>query len=107
MQSIEEKIQALDLVDIKKKLCNPPNIGGYSWPKEGADEVEKQYKQFLLQSFYDKQNGKPVTSPPSTVVDIFWHMHILFTKKYHADCKYLFGYYLHHDPYNDPRFSKE
>lgn len=35
---------------------------------------------------------------PTHVVDIFWHTHILFTRKYFKDCEAIFGQYLHHEP---------
>src|SRR5262249_39319225 len=31
--------------------------------------------------------------------DRFWHMHILDTRKYAADCDAVFGHFLHHFPY--------
>jgi hypothetical protein len=27
-----------------------------------------------------------------------WHAHIVFTKRYQADCKRIFGHYLEHTP---------
>lgn len=82
----------------------PPTIGGYNWPTKAAEEVALEYTKFLLQCYNDENEGKEFTPPPPTVVDIFWHMHILFTKKYHQDCQDIFGYYLHHDPTFDKRF---
>merc|ERR1712159_408136 len=34
----------------------------------------------------------------SKLVDIVWHEHIIDTKRYMADCDFLFGRYLHHYP---------
>lgn len=101
---VKEKIDKLDLTDVVKKLSLPPEFGGYSWPKDSAEKVSLEYKAFLWQSYQRQQlEGEEYTTPPSTVVDIFWHMHILFTKKYHQDCSEIFGFYLHHDPSNSAR----
>ncbi|HSW20197.1 MAG TPA: hypothetical protein VLJ86_23450, partial [Ramlibacter sp.] len=32
-------------------------------------------------------------------IDRFWHMHILDTRKYAADCEASFGHFVHHFPY--------
>lgn len=104
IETVKKKISSLDLTYVVKKLCLPPDIGGYSWPKKAAEEVASEYKKFLLHCYEDQLAGKEFTPPPSTVVDIFWHMHILFTKKYHRDCDEIFGFYLHHDPTYDERF---
>jgi hypothetical protein len=34
----------------------------------------------------------------SPEIDDIWHQHVLDTRKYHADCQHLFGFYLHHVP---------
>jgi hypothetical protein len=53
---------------------------------------EELYRVFLfLKKIYP---NAPVRPHPAA--DIFWHEHILQTKKYHADCKKIFGKYLHH-----------
>lgn len=36
---------------------------------------------------------------PHKEVDEVWHMHILDTRKYAADCENIFGHFLHHFPY--------
>ena len=36
---------------------------------------------------------------PNGDIDEIWHMHILDTRAYMADCNALFGEYLHHYPY--------
>ena len=37
---------------------------------------------------------------PTLTIDEFWHAHILDTRAYMADCKALFGKYMHHYPYS-------
>ncbi len=66
-------------------------------PKLSEDVLELgelRYRKFLAEA---KMNPNSRTSP-DLLVDEFWHAHILFTKKYDADCASYFGYFLHHDP---------
>ena len=57
---------------------------------------EQFYRQFLaLKLVYPKR-----TISPTVTIDEFWHAHILDTHAYMADCKALFGHYLHHYPYS-------
>ncbi len=44
-----------------------------------------------------KYSGRSIV--PTSMVDKFWHFHILDTKKYAEDCERVFGYFLHHFPY--------
>ena len=85
-------IAALDLGRIKTKLCHVES--GEGWSAARADAVEVEYRRFLhlMKAFPTEQ------TVPSVEVDIFWHYHILDTIKYAADCKAVFGYFLHHDP---------
>ncbi|PTB22854.1 hypothetical protein C9I57_01640 [Trinickia symbiotica] len=57
--------------------------------------AEAGYRQFL--KIIAKYPDAPVV--PSEAVDEFWHMHILDTQRYGADCERIFGYMVHHDPY--------
>lgn len=53
-----------------------------------------EYQKFLLLC---KEFPKQKIIPPS-VIEKIWHMHILDTVNYSADCQKYFGYFLHHDP---------
>ena len=44
---------------------------------------------------------------PNHLMDSFWHAHILDTRNYEADCKLVFGEYLHHYPYLGRRGTKD
>ena len=102
------KIDALDLSEIRLKLTMSPECGGYGWPDAETDEAIGGYRQFLKSVLAHR--NKPESEPgradeaslhclaPDAVVDIVWHTHILFTRKYHNDCKEIFGEYLHHLP---------
>lgn len=86
-------IEALDLTPIKfKATCSED---GYGWSAEHADKMEIAYKRYLiLHAKYPE-----MTLAPERDIDRFWHMHILDTRKYAADCEATFGHFVHHFPY--------
>ncbi|WP_295978260.1 hypothetical protein [uncultured Variovorax sp.] len=86
-------IHALDLTPIKFKATRKED--GYGWSASYADQMEVAYKRYLI--LHAKHPG--LTLAPEQDVDRFWHMHILDTRKYAADCEATFGYFLHHFPY--------
>lgn len=91
-ESSIKKIDRLDFVKIKDKLCLEDDG---KWSREKADEAEKFYKMFLkLHVLYPN-----ATIVPSKLIDGMWHAHILDTKRYHKDCQAIFGEYMHHYPY--------
>ncbi|GLU33744.1 hypothetical protein WKR88_26480 [Trinickia caryophylli] len=87
-----EAIDALDFERIKAKLAHRTQ------GRLGADAIaraETGYRQFLkLAAKYPE-----VQVVPSEEVDEFWHIHILDTQRYAADCERIFGHMIHHDPY--------
>lgn len=86
-------IAALDLTPIKFKGTRTDD--GYGWTPEQADRLELAYKRWLmLHAKYPE-----LTLAPDQDVDHFWHLHILDTRKYAADCEAIFGHFLHHYPY--------
>ena len=89
---ILSSLDELDLECIKVKLMNTED--GPGWSPEQADVVEKHYKRFL---FLSATSEAPIV--PTTLIDKFWHFHILDTRKYAKDCQQIFGYFLHHFPY--------
>ena len=86
-------IQTMDLGLIKFKARRRED--GYGWSPDYADQMEVAYKRYLI--LHAKYPG--VTLAPEQDVDRFWHMHILDTRKYAADCKRAFGHFVHHFPY--------
>ena len=86
-------IEALDLTLIKFKACRKED--GYGWSAGYADRMEVAYKHYLMLH----ARHPDLTLAPEQDVDRFWHMHILDTRKYAADCEATFGYFLHHFPY--------
>ena len=86
-------IEALDLTPIKSKASRGED--GYGWSPQYADQMELAYKRYLiLHAKYPE-----MTLAPERDIDRFWHMHILDTRKYAADCEATFGHFLHHFPY--------
>jgi hypothetical protein len=86
-------ILALDLTPIKFKATRQED--GYGWSAEHADKMEVAYKRYLILHARHPE----MTLAPEQDIDRFWHMHILDTRKYAADCEATFGYFLHHFPY--------
>lgn len=86
-------IHALDLTPIKFKATRKED--GYGWSAGYADQMEVAYKRYLILHAKHPE----MTLAPEQDVDRFWHMHILDTRKYAADCEATFGYFLHHFPY--------
>ncbi|MEO8297457.1 MAG: hypothetical protein ABI574_06565 [Burkholderiales bacterium] len=86
-------IEALDLGPIKLKATRKED--GYGWTPEHADRMALAYKRYLILC----AKYPLMTLAPDQDTDRFWHMHILDTRKYAADCDAIFGHFLHHFPY--------
>lgn len=85
----------LDLTNVRRKVMHPnPNIG-YGWGEEFADRLLAEYRIFFAMHAAFPE----LWLPPSRVMDLFWHEHILDTRAYFADCQHVAGRYLHHMPY--------
>jgi hypothetical protein len=95
LQQTVDAIEALDLTPIKFKATRSEDGDGYGWSPQYADRMELAYKRYLiLHAKYPE-----MTLAPERDIDRFWHMHILDTRKYAADCEATFGHFLHHFPY--------
>jgi hypothetical protein len=88
------RIDALDLEPIVYKLMHPePGETALSLPE--ADRDVGLYRCFLkLCALYPD-----ATIVPTRQLDHVWHMHMLDTAKYRADCDEVFGRFLDHFPY--------
>lgn len=89
-QEIKNIIDSIDLDVVTKRLAK-----NHGYSEESARLIERQYRNFL---YLRKEYDKFFKLPPSTEIDLFWHEHILNTKKYMKDCISVFGEYLHHTP---------
>lgn len=76
---------------------------GHGWTFDFACRVSQEYRRFLVLCLQCHQD--PIV--PSTLVDDFWHLHILDTQKYTEDCQHCFGSMLHHFPYFGMRGVKD
>lgn len=84
-------IRQLDFCRLKEKMML--DLG---WGQDEADLRESLYRNFLwLKAKYEPE--RPI--PPNYEIDVFWHNHILDTRKYFKDCEMIFGSYGHHYPY--------
>ena len=88
-----EDINAIDFTMVKQKIQDKEE--GLGWTSAQCDDAETEYKKFLAlkRTYPDKE------IVPNKQVDLFWHHHILDTRKYATDCENIFGFFLHHFPY--------
>lgn len=94
-QGIPKPIAEINLEMVKSKMREPVKTGGLHWQHEWCEIAEVEYKRFLtLRLLWPKQ-----TIVPTRFIDMIWHYHILDTRAYRADCKRVFGAFLHHNPY--------
>ena len=90
-QQALDRVAELDFTMLKKKLGLKK-----VWTDEHLARTEQYYRQFLaLRLLYPDKKVSPTKA-----IDEFWHAHILDTRAYTADCKALFGQYVHHYPYS-------
>lgn len=86
------KVDQVDLTRISSKLMLENSV---KWTSESVAHAEHLYRRFLvLHAVFPSED-----LVPTKLVDEYWHQHILDTKKYTQDCDFLFGEFLHHDPY--------
>jgi hypothetical protein len=86
------RVKQLDFSKLNKKLqYDDPKY----WTDERIVQAEEAYRKFLaLNLLYPG-----VTLAVNRMLDDYWHAHILDTANYAADCKRVFGSFLHHYPY--------
>lgn len=91
--ALNRLIRELDLRRIIWKMADPEEGKGFT-PQMLA-RAEMDYRRFLhLHIAYPK-----IDLVPTKMIDEVWHQHILDTRAYAADCKRIFGSFLHHYPY--------
>jgi hypothetical protein len=92
LSRVFDAIDTLDLDSIKRRLTHEK--GEYRWSAERAERAELGYRRYL--TLRAKYPG--VEMSPTEDVDVFWHAHILDTRKYADDCQAVFGGLVHHNP---------
>jgi hypothetical protein len=90
-----ENFLSCDLTIVKEKIIQESGKGFVSWDKNRCDAVEVMYKRWMVCA----EKHKEINFVPNRDIDIFWHFHILHTKKYMNDCESYFGHYIHHNPH--------
>lgn len=96
-ERLPEKIKQLNLGPIIWKLTSSES----EVPEKDrltpaqALRLSEEYRKFLTIAV----EGDGLVTTPSRTLDIFWHQHILDTKKYYDDMINIFGHMMHHFPY--------
>jgi hypothetical protein len=88
------RLNNLDFTPIKRKLMEP-KPDGMGWTSAQCEQAEFWYVRYL-QVVLMYPCLKHVPNEP---IDVFWHYCILDTRKYRADCEFVFGFFLDHYPY--------
>jgi len=90
IETIMKRVNNIDFVPHGYKLQKE-----YSWSESKINYTINLYKEWLvLQVLYED-----LSFAPSELVDEFWHIHILDTRKYMNDCNLIKGEFIHHYPY--------
>ncbi|MCY3653872.1 MAG: hypothetical protein OXG70_02405 [Cyanobacteria bacterium MAG IRC1_bin_28] len=97
-------MEHLDLEPILVKAMDAEKSNG--WTLGFARRVAQEYRRFLVLCLEHRQDTNHLVVP-SKLVDKFWHLHILDTRKYIEDCQHCFGSVLHHFPYFGMRGDKD
>lgn len=88
------RVDEMDLGPIMFKLMLPENEEGHGWTREKCEQIAVLYRNFM----YESVCGTTLMVPTKDI-DAMWHTHILDTEKYRADCRHVFGQFIHHFPY--------
>lgn len=64
------------------------------WDPARAARAEQLYRMFV--ELHRRYPGEPIALPADA--DEVWHVHILMTARYRADCATVLGRFLDHDP---------
>ncbi len=87
---VMSKVDELDFTPHGYKLHKE-----HDWSESKINHAITIYKEWLvLQVLYED-----LSFAPSELVDEFWHIHILDTRKYMVDCNTIKGEFIHHYPY--------
>ncbi|MFI5296884.1 MAG: hypothetical protein ACHREM_02205 [Polyangiales bacterium] len=85
------RIAGFDLTPVREKAMKR-----HGWTEARASELEAEYRDFLI---LIAENTDSTISPWTNDLDLFWHEHILDTKRYARDCASIFGHLIQHDPH--------
>lgn len=96
-----EVIKNLDLEPMMVKAMDADE--GFGWDLATTKVIAEEYRKYLTLCLENPDDA----IVPSSMVDDFWHLHILDTRKYADDCQKVFGYFLHHFPYFGMRSAED
>jgi len=89
MQSITSNIDQVDLSVIRSYLAENEGVNDLQ-----ARKLEQEYKRFIALAIAYPEHNLAISS----VVDAFWHQHLIHTVEYVEFCERLAGRFLHHCP---------
>lgn len=114
LKDTKAKIDNIDFVAIKKRLCLPHASGGLAWELSDAETAIRQYIKFIEYVAEQKSEQASQRAIFSTeakrlfwqviaeefraVTAIIWEAHVLNTRQYQEDCLRIFGCFLHYSP---------
>ena len=87
LRQAKKQIRSLNDTFMKNRLLRK------GWHLERVEAAIEAYRRFLLDCARQIDGNGPTPD-----VDEVWHLHILNTRQYAADCQAVFGHYLHHLP---------
>jgi hypothetical protein len=93
-------INEIDLSRVSRRVAKDHP----EWAQERVDAAVVEYRKYLCMVKAGYSNLSPCLD-----VDEVWHAHILFTVDYMNDCNKVFGFFLHHVPFDEeaPEQEKE
>jgi hypothetical protein len=97
-EQVRAAIDALDLTQVLAKATET-----YQWTPEQAGQADHWYRNFLWLCY---KHGPPLGAIGKDADDL-WHVHLLDTAKYRADCQTVFGHFLDHTPLYGPPGARE
>lgn len=83
---------AIDRLDLSKIVDKARKV--HRWREKRAAEADLWYRNFL---WLEYKSSSPIAMLGADADEI-WHLHILDTPKYRADCEKVFGQFLDHNP---------
>lgn len=88
---------AIDRLDLRKLVDKAVKL--HRWREKRAGDADIWYRNFLWLTY---KSSFPIAMLGRDA-DELWHLHILDTRKYRADCEKVFGHFLEHVPlYGEP-----
>lgn len=90
--TLEQRIAKIDLSKVMARVQRERGLDGATLAR-----AEDMYRKWLT------LHGKnlDVRLVPPVLVDLVWESHFIYSRQYMADCDFMFGEMLHHNPTDD------